>query len=109
MWSLGVMTYLMLSGRLPFNANDETEIARQVAFEEPDLSKNQVWKTISKEAKSFIKGLLEKDAKKRMTIKQALDHEWIKKFSQAGKTSSSNLNKEDDKNTFKIYSSVDNK
>ena len=80
MWSLGIMTYLMISGRLPFNGEDEIKIARQIAFGEPDFVNGDFWKKISKECINFIKRLLEKDPKKRMLIGDALKHEWFKKF-----------------------------
>ena len=35
---------------------------------------------ISPEAKDFVGKLLEKDPQKRMTIKEALEHEWFQKY-----------------------------
>jgi hypothetical protein len=80
LWSLGVITYLMLSGSLPFDdKNDEEEIARKTVAEPPPY-KGSIWKKISPEARDFIKRLLEKDPKKRMNIKEALQHEWFHKY-----------------------------
>ena len=80
LWSLGIMTYLMVSGKLPFNSEDENEIARKVVYDEPDYVRNPVWKNISPECIDFIKRLLNKDQNKRMTIKGVLEHKWIKMF-----------------------------
>ncbi len=105
LWSLGIMTYLMVSGKLPFNSEDENEIARQVVYDEPDYIRNPVWKSITPECKDFIKRLLEKDQNKRMTIKEALEHKWIKmydtnKFTERRK-SDGNSGKD-----FELYSSI---
>ena len=79
-WSLGVMTYLMLSGGLPFTGKDEHEIARNVVYSRVNFEKKPIWKEISNEAKDFISKLLDKDLKKRMEIKAALEHPWFKKY-----------------------------
>ena len=79
-WSLGVMTYLMLSGGLPFTGKDEHEIARNVVYSKVNFEKKPIWKVISNEAKDFISKLLDKDLKKRMEMTAALEHPWFKKY-----------------------------
>ena len=105
LWSLGIMTYLMVSGKLPFNSEDENEIARQVVYDEPDYTKNPVWKTITPECKDFIKRLLEKDQNKRMTIKGVLEHKWIKMYDTNKFTERRKSNGEGGKD-FELYSST---
>ena len=79
-WSLGVMTYLMLSGGLPFTGKDEREIARNVVYSRVNFEKKPIWKEISNEAKDFIIKLLDKDLKTRIEMKAALEHPWFKKY-----------------------------
>ena len=109
-WSLGVMTYLMLSGSLPFSGKDEHEIAKNVVYSKVDFEKKPIWKEISKEAKDFISKLLEKDLKKRIEMKAALEHPWFKKFNLQNEVDG-NVNKDFKKsssiqNDFGIYTSA---
>ena len=79
-WSLGVTSYLLISGSLPFDhpLNDK-EIARKTINDQPNFYSG-IWENISHECIDFIRRLLEKNPKKRMTVKLALEHEWIKKY-----------------------------
>ncbi len=113
-WSLGVMTYLMLSGTLPFIGRDEHEIAKNVVYSKVDFEKKPIWKEISNEAKDFIRKLLEKDLKKRIEMKAALEHPWFKKFNLQNEINNNNevINKKFIKkansiqNDFGIYTSA---
>ncbi|KAM3139557.1 hypothetical protein pb186bvf_008393 [Paramecium bursaria] len=76
-WSLGCIMHVLLCGDPPFNSNNigdlQTKILNQrVNFYEPQ------WEEVSQEAKTLIKGLLEKNPKKRLTCLEALDSPWMK-------------------------------
>ena len=107
LWSLGVITYLMVSGKLPFNSEDENEIARQVVYDEPNYIRNPVWKTLTPECLDFIKRLLEKEQNKRMTIREVLEHKWIKMYDE-NKSTEKRKSIGGGEKDFELYSSFKN-
>ena len=76
LWSCGVIMYILLTGRPPFNGNDKEDIMEKIKIGVYDMTKYP-WGIISEEAKSLIKGLLEVNPKKRLTAEEALEHKWF--------------------------------
>ena len=105
LWSIGVMTYVMLTGRLPFHDKIDREIARKAVFCEPDYS-DSLWNGISDDAKDFVKKLLKKKGSERMTIEKTLEHEWIKKYAKEDILENKKKSNDNAGKAFEIYSSV---
>ncbi|TQD97656.1 hypothetical protein C1H46_016710 [Malus baccata] len=76
-WSIGVITYILLCGSRPFWARTESGIFRAVLRADPSFD-DLPWPTMSLEAKDFVRRLLNKDYRKRMTAVQALCHPWLR-------------------------------
>ncbi|XP_040952654.1 CDPK-related kinase 3 isoform X5 [Gossypium hirsutum] len=76
-WSIGVITYILLCGSRPFWARTESGIFRSVLRSDPNFD-DMPWPSVSPEAKDFVKRLLNKDYRKRMTSVQALAHPWLR-------------------------------
>ncbi|XP_058753002.1 CDPK-related kinase 4-like [Vicia villosa] len=77
LWSIGVISYILLCGSRPFWARTESGIFRSVLRANPNFD-DSPWPSISPEAKDFVKRLLNKDHRKRMTAAQALSHPWLR-------------------------------
>lgn len=77
-WSIGVILYILLSGKPPFYGDDDKEILSSVKNGSYTLSGAE-WKNISNEAKDLIKKMLIYDPNQRITAEAALNHPWIKK------------------------------
>ncbi|XP_073000778.1 CDPK-related kinase 3-like [Typha latifolia] len=76
-WSIGVIAYILLCGSRPFWARTESGIFRSVLRADPNFD-DLPWPSASPEAKDFVKRLLNKDYRKRMTAAQALTHPWLR-------------------------------
>ncbi|XP_032902579.1 death-associated protein kinase 3 [Amblyraja radiata] len=77
MWSIGVITYILLSGASPFLGETKQETLTNISAVNYDFDE-EYFSNTSELAKDFIRRLLVKDPKKRMTIGDSLEHPWIK-------------------------------
>ncbi|XP_038974560.1 calcium-dependent protein kinase 18-like isoform X2 [Phoenix dactylifera] len=81
-WSIGVITYILLCGKRPFWDKTEDGILREVLKNKPDF-RRKPWPSISNSAKDFVKKLLVKDPRTRLTAAQALSHPWVREGGDA--------------------------
>ncbi|GMH37360.1 hypothetical protein BSKO_05233 [Bryopsis sp. KO-2023] len=71
-WSLGVMTFELLAGHLPFEDDNLQVLADKIIAFEPEYPKH--W---SPTLKDFMKLALQKDPYDRATASQLLEHPWV--------------------------------
>jgi len=76
MWSLGVITYVLLCGFFPF-FDPEPEVMKKKILNAEFSFPADHWTGISVYAKDFIKSLLVLEPHKRVTAEQANRHPWI--------------------------------
>ncbi|KAM4602243.1 striated muscle preferentially expressed protein kinase-like [Polymixia lowei] len=74
-WTLGVLTYIMLSGRLPFQDKDplQTESKIQMARFDP----TKLYPNVSQSASAFLKKMLSSYPWARPTTKDCFTHVWL--------------------------------
>jgi len=76
LWSIGVITYVLLCGYPPFYAQSQPGLFEKIINAEYNFPDPE-WSYISDTAKDFIKNLLVLDPGKRLTAEQALKHPFL--------------------------------
>ncbi|XP_010213783.1 PREDICTED: myosin light chain kinase 2, skeletal/cardiac muscle [Tinamus guttatus] len=90
MWSMGVITYMLLSGLSPFLGDNDTETLNNVLaanwyFDE------ETFESVSEEAKDFVSNLIIKEKSARMSAGQCLQHPWLNSLAEKAKRSNRRL------------------
>lgn len=75
-WSLGVILYVMLSGRPPFWGYTE-RVVKSAIVNDPFSMSGKEWTSVSSSAKDLVTRMLTKDPVRRITAAEAFLHPWI--------------------------------
>ncbi|KAG8933014.1 hypothetical protein FRC03_008634 [Tulasnella sp. 419] len=75
-WSVGIITYVLLCGYPPFRSEDPAELVAETTRGNIQFH-DRFWKNVSDEAKGFVKTLLNVDPANRPTADQALKEHWL--------------------------------
>jgi len=80
-WSIGISTYVMLCGGIPWRGAEE-QVRRDMIAGTPHFQESK-WNPLSSEAKDFIMQLLQKDPSARLSAADALNHPWLQSHSSS--------------------------
>ncbi|GJP33446.1 hypothetical protein CLOM_g17987 [Closterium sp. NIES-68] len=89
-WSLGVILFVMLSGRPPFWGNSNQEIFDSVVHA-PVSFPGSSWDGVSAEAKTLIRCMLQKDPVRRPSAAKVLSHPWVQRHLRGEDSTSRNV------------------
>ncbi|KAK0135678.1 Striated muscle preferentially expressed protein kinase [Merluccius polli] len=74
-WAIGVITYIMLSGRLPFQDKDPLQTESKIQMAKFDPTK--LYPNVSQSASAFLKKMLSSYPWARPTTKDCFTHAWL--------------------------------
>ncbi|CAM9580133.1 unnamed protein product, partial [Discosporangium mesarthrocarpum] len=77
MWSVGVITYVLLGGYPPFHDENQAKLFMKIK-KGVYLFHPEFWSDISPEAKDLIKRMLTVEPSKRISADEALEHPYLK-------------------------------
>lgn len=101
MWSVGIITYILLSGISPFRGFNDKETLLKIRDGKWEFDDR--WQNISEDAKDFVRSLLMYNCDRRIDVKAALGHSWITGYSDRSSIDFYKIPSENLKNYYKLY------
>ncbi|ETE72968.1 putative myosin light chain kinase 3, partial [Ophiophagus hannah] len=86
MWSVGIITYMLVSGLSPFLGETDAETMNYIINCNWDFDA-EAFEQVSEEAKDFVSRLLIKEKSGRISAANCLKHEWLTNLSTKAKRS----------------------
>nr|XP_037866817.1 obscurin isoform X8 [Bombyx mori] len=77
MWSVGIITYILLSGHSPFRGQNDRETLTRIKEGTWSWHDEEWWSRLSTESRDFISKLLVFNWHERMDVRTALSHPWL--------------------------------
>lgn len=104
-WSVGVITYMLLTGTPPFRGDKDEAVLNAVKAAKYVMTGPR-WEHISDAAKDFVSCLLRKNPKHRLTAEQALRHPWLRATEDAIRSMTVARSVVDSLKRFRHYSTM---
>jgi calcium-dependent protein kinase len=76
MWSVGVITYILLTGCPPFQGENLAEVYNEILYEKLKLYRSD-WEELSAHSLEFVKSMLKKNPDSRLTPDEGLKHPFV--------------------------------
>ena len=111
LWSIGVITFMLLSSQMPFYGKDQNVVIKKILSGKYRML-GRSWQKVSEEGKKFVRNLLIYDPKIRPSAAEALKDNWISQVFSNRSTHSSDQEIEEMENalasieTFADYSKL---